>query len=376
MKSIFHLVRLNAGFALLVTNIVLGLVALAIYDPFGLVGRGYTGSALLARGAGRETDVREVRITFPDNGGYTVRMTRMSQVPGQKLDEQAGPQFQWKARITKGPGGSPAEYAADRERIRELFRSLREARRYYGLKRSPEKDRDLELAKDEQGRNICPQLTLVTENGKEQTLYLGRASGGESYVRVGEENEVFLVQANLKSAIGGADAHFFRNRSVIVPELGIAQIQALSAEFPAQNRKLSIAIAAKGGGWELHGYAQGPADTSAVEELLSEILSWKATSFPAEVPKDADRKQALTLTIYTRTTPLSGKAEPHPTKGGQVRLDILGSRDTNNYFVRTADGSLYEVSSAALGNLFEAQTKLAGRGRGPIRLPEERLPGE
>ena len=369
MKALPELIRKNAGFALLVANIALALIAFVAYDPLELIHTGYAGSELLARAASRETDVREIRIVSPEGNGFSVKMTRLSRVAEQKFDKKAGPSHEWKVRITDGHGA--AEYTADSERVRELFSSLREARRYYALKRTPEKDRDLELGTDQQGKTICPQVILVTESGREETLCLGRASGGESYVRAGDETEVFLVQANLRTAIGSQDATFFRNRRVITPEISAAQIEALSAEFPGGNRKLTIAHPPKGGGWELHGYASGPADTAAVEPLLNDIVSWKAVSFPAEVPKSADRKRAATLHLYMKAAGVSAKGGP-PGRGREVRLEVLAGKDDNNYFVRAADGTLFEVSSYSLADLFEAETKLMGRSTGGLRLPEER----
>lgn len=360
MSQVFARIRQNLGFSLLVANAFLLLVAFLSYDPFGLIQTGYAGADLLVEGLSKEAQVTRIEIIDPQWKNGKVELSRAKRISDQKLDKKAGERFDWELKVTTEAGTNA--YRADRERVRELFNALREAKRYYALKRSPEKDRELDMGKDEAGRYVCPQLTLRGESGKEKTICVGRATGGESYARVGEEEKVYLTQTNLRTVLGSGELAFFRDRRLIPGELKAEDVLALSVNFENPKRKLSLAPAdGKKGGWTLHGMVSGKADGSAAESLLNDILNLKAVSYPETLPKDVDRKQSLELLIITK-----GRKEP-------FRLEVLGKKDYSTYYVKPEDGVLREVSSVFLADVFAPAEKLLARSRqapSDLQLPE------
>ena len=346
MSKYIQLLRQNAGFALLVTNVVLLIGLLLTYDPLGLIDRDYSASSpVLDIDQGK---LQEIEIVDPNSADKKIRLVKgalLNEAVQKKGDKKKAPEYSWKLILADATG--TREYEGDRERVRDLFVSLNQARRYYSLKRTPELEKKLELGKNEKGAYRCMRLTFRMANGKTSTLSLGRASGAESYVQLDEDNDVFLARANIKSAAGSGNPSFFRNRFFMPPDLKLDNLTLIKAQF--KKKKDNVLLQKSGKDWSLLEPVRGSALSRAAESLASDIINWKANSFPEQLPEDLDLKKAFVLEIVYNQTLTS----PRP-----IRFEILGRKDHSTFFLRDEKGTLYSVSSYVLNDLFEPADKL------------------
>ena len=377
------ILRDNAPFALFVFNIAL---ALLILVGSSTSGGGYQSAAPLLDLA--QSDVAGFEFRDP-RGGVTVTLTRGVELPpeAEVADEDEGFSFQrsydrvreelerearytWELKIARrvavesedGPARTEwreQEFAADADRVAEFFNTLKDARRYYSLNRTPEQDRDLDLGKNDRGEYDAPALAFQLNSGREQLLYLGRTRAGasESYVRIGEQDRIYLVETDLRTALGEGEPQFFRDRGVWPEPLSADGVTAIEADFPG--RQGDVELVRGGDEWRLSKPEAARARTQEVRSLIEDLIELKAEAFVSELPDDLEEDSDFELEISYKDS-ITGAPRP-------LRLEILGKQDYSSYYVRrvTAEGAdpapLVKVTSVYIGSLYEPDRRLVER---------------
>ncbi|HMW60584.1 MAG TPA: DUF4340 domain-containing protein [Leptospiraceae bacterium] len=341
MNSIWSKVKSNPGLSLLSANVVLLAVIVLMQDPFGLFKTGYAGARVLLSAS--QDSISTIEVESPDKPGI-LRITRKDKLPVKKGE---APEYTWDVERTDGT--KTTRMSADRDRVKELFASLEKTRRYYGIARNSESEKDAEMATDSKGRLQCLQVRMISASGKKNTVYVGKSSlrGNDSYVRLDDEDSIYLVEENLRTAFGSGDLEYFRNRRVF-PDMSKDDITGITAS--ATGRPLQIAR--NGQGWQMLSPVPGNVNGSEMNLLLGDFVEWKAVSFPTEIPKDIDKKKSLKVEVQFKTT----MTEPRT-----FAFEVLGQKDFSSYIIRTADGNLFEVTSIYLSHLLEPEEKLLER---------------
>ena len=360
MEKTIGIARENAGSLLMGLNLLLLLLVFFLYDPFQLIDRDYSGSRPLLEA--KAADIKSLEIKDPDLPGVAITVSRGNALPvtGKKglAPGKAAQSYNWKTVVNRA--GSSETYTGDRERVETLLKEIARARRYYALDRTPAKDKQYDMSKAPDGGCKCMSIAVVDQAGKRNVLYLGKSVGAEIHVRLNDEDEIYLVRANLKSSAGSGDALFFRNRRLISEDVRRDMVATFKAVFP---RGKDVILSKSGKDWALLSPIQGAARTRSADALVDGVLNWQARSFPTKLPDKVDRSKAFALEIEYRLNVSERK---------KLRFEGLGRKDSSTYFVRNAAGVLHEVSSFDLNDLFEPGKRLLkpkGGGPGGVRLP-------
>lgn len=346
-------IRANRGFSLLVTNVVLAVFLFFLTDPFEWIRTGYAGARALVSAS--QSSVSSIEIIDPESGGSRIVLTRGEKAGADKKSDSpfklqaTGQEFNWQVEITR-PGKDPQKFSADRENVRGLFEAIEKSRRYYSVGAEPAKLADLDMGRDSSGRPVCLQIILKS-SGNPDTLCVGRASvrTSESHVRVNDEDKVYLVQSNLRSAAGAGDPDHFRNRQIL-SGLKRDSITALNAVFTKGER--TVQLGKSGDSWQMTSPLPGKVNPMEMASLIGDIVEWKATRFLDKAPAELEKNTTFQLEIVSKGAGDVPEA---------IRVEVLGQKDYSSYVVRTPGGELVEVNSAYLGHLLKPEEKLLSR---------------
>lgn len=339
--NVFTWIKKNPGAALFFANAGLLGVWLLLQDPFGLSKLLLASQNRVVRVDFAATKTIEVQSYEKDS---LVRLERGEKLPG----DEKNPQYSW--QMTRQIGGKKEILAADRERIKELFSAMDRAKRAYSMPVNAENEKTAEMGVDASGRPRCTIVTFTSESGKAVRLCVGKSSlrGNDSYVRVGEESEIYIVEENLKTAVGAGEPDFFRNRRIL-PDMPKDSITGISASSPGRLVQL-VHSAQK---WQMTSPMPAAVSVSQMNLLLGDLVDMKAISFPSEIPRDLDRKKAFDLEIQYKTNMVDAQI---------VKISVLGQKDFSSYIVRDASGTLSEITSMYLADLLDPEEKLIEKG--------------
>lgn len=175
----------------------------------------------------------------------------------------------------------PLDYPADSEGVDRLLKTVSELQFEKDFGASKESLKDYGLEK--------PQIRLVLKDGKKSwDLQIGSKSpvGYSSYVRVGDQDKVFLVSHYVFTATN-KELYDFRDKSLHVPAL-----QDLAGLHYHWQGEEIIQLAKSGEQWTIEKPAQFAADPGEIRAFLDLLNRQKVTSFiDSPVP---ELRQALT----------------------------------------------------------------------------------
>ena len=240
-------------------------------------------------------------------------------------------------------------YPTDVQRVAEFFTSLKEARRYYSIPRTAEKEKAIGMQKDSRAEYANLQIHFFLSPEKKVSLYLGRTSSrnSENYVRKNEEKNIYLVQTDLRTKSGSAEPAYFRDRRILahtIQEKGLLSLLAQKKE----GRAIAHFVY-NGKEWNMQApppsLAGGKVRPGAIQSFIQDILSWKASEFPTELPKGLDPRYAFTLVLRYKE---SGTVQEK-----ELILEVLGREGYSDYVLRMPDQSLRKVSSVYLEDILD-----------------------
>ena len=349
-------------------NLFLAFLLLFQFNLIGLFPTGYGASKLLIDL--EQEDVDAIEIDDPDFKNKRVRLVRQKEksLPREKwyskgeqkqksfpnnLYERVAPQYEWELEIytlRKEEGaGSKSVYPVDVQRIAEFFTSLRKARRYYAIPRSPEKEKAIGMQKDSQSRYANLKINFFLSPQKKTTLYFGRAgaSSSENYVRRDEEKNIYLVQTDLRSKSGSAEVAYFRSRQIF--DSGISEKGLLSVMFQSKAGDAIAQFVYNGKEWNLQfpnpSLRGAKVRSNAIQSFVQDMLSWKATEFPDTLAKGLDSRYAFRIVLrYKKKDEVQEK---------ELILNVLGREGYSDYLLSMPDQSLRKISSVYLEDILD-----------------------
>jgi len=340
----------NSGIALFGLNLLLVAILIFLYDPFGIVSSGYEGAALLVPVSADDLD----RIEAISPTG-TFLLTKGEAIPKSARTENGTTGGSSKYRLMDPfdrqsyewllsfeVSGSAKRYPADRKRMTELFNALNATRRYYSLPLTKEKMESVGLGELKNGGCECLELRFHLKNGTTERLSVGRSGGsGESYVRLNDEEELYLVETDLRKETGYGKLDYFRNRKLLDGSITRDSITGIRAGFA--DRRRDVMLDRIGGVWQMMKPVAGKADA---DFLAGELVELDVETFPETLPSDLDRSLPFRLeVIYKKNL----------TDVASVAFEILGRKGENTFYLRNAEGELMEVFSTYLGDLYDPE---------------------
>lgn len=121
------------------------------------------------------------------------------------------------------------------------------------------------------GDSSAIRMTAYAANMDEvASWYIGRQSGGMTYLRPADENEVYVVEGNLRTPFG-KDFNDWRDKSFL--RIDKAAIDKISFRYPADS---GFVVVKSGDGWSLNNQK---ADSSKIESYLYKLQSKDLTHF-------------------------------------------------------------------------------------------------
>lgn len=366
MKDLLQTIKANTGITLTALNIVLVLILVLQYNPLGIYATGYAGASSVLPDTD-QASIARLEIVDPDFSeapgitllrGDLLPREQWKQPPEDAWIGTPEPRFAWKLQI--GRGADAPVYDADRDRVNDLFEDgLQKLRRYNDLPRTAEKDRDLEMGRDDQGQPEGLHIKITMDDGAEHALYIGRATlrGDEGYVRLDDEDRIFRVETNLRSVLGPGEVDYFRSRSLFPAGAapGENDVVRVDADYKDARRQ-DVSLAREGGTWSLlNPPFPGKVQEEAVDALVNDIINWKASSFINEEEKISDLNRGPAMTLR-----LTYKSAGNLTDRQTATFEILGRRNFSSYVVRTEAGTLLEISSIYLEDLESPREKFVG----------------
>ncbi|MCB1172315.1 MAG: DUF4340 domain-containing protein [Leptospiraceae bacterium] len=358
-------IREYRGAILLGINVCLVLLLVFGQNALNLFASGYAGASPLVDAA--EDEIARIEIRESSSGAWQVQLERgdkhKTRSPAKDANNtELQPEtpkellYDWQLRIGRDGSGTQ-EYAVDRDRLRDLIEGLQNVRDYYGLKRDAQRERELQMTVDDKGQFQGLQIALYAKaDTRPVILYVGHSKSGasQSYVRLDNQDTIYLVDVNLRSLAGSGEADYFRKRRLFGDDIKGDSITMLDARYRKGNQ--NVQIAKQGQEWVLIRPQQMALDSAEIGSLLRDIADWKADSFHAVLPDTADSAAEITLQVYYNA---------HGTITDQLNttVRIVPKKDsTTLYYVQPEQGGdWYELSSIYLSDLAEASERYQKR---------------
>ncbi len=180
----------------------------------------------------------------------------------------------------------------------------------------------------------------VELSGEMRTLMVGKSGSryGTAYVRLPDENEVYLLEGNLRPTVT-RNLDDWRNKRVV--DLDTAQVQRIEFEREGTPFVLERSDTL----WALEG--GGLAEKTPVRNLLSELARLEATGFYSETD---------TLSESGGWVRVLGMA------GDTMASLELGSGEGDRWIRAAGDSVTYRLTSWRVGRLLPALEELEGEG--------------
>jgi hypothetical protein len=228
------------------------------------------------------------------------------------------------------------DYPADSTKIEALLAKLVALKTSRLVAETPAAQRRLQVADDV----FSQQIEVETPAGT-KTLYLGTSGGkGSTHVRLGGENQVFLVTGVADLGLEAEAASWTNPAYLTVPETDVVAVTLSNA-----NGEWSFEKAADGR-WALQGLAPGESlNPQSVQDLLN-----AASYVPLARPLGKDQDPAYGLAQPSAVVTLVAKTE----SGEKTYTLTIGSHDPGDktyvvkssespYFVRVGEYSLKDL---------------------------------
>jgi len=289
-----------------------------------------------------------VELTVEDSAGsFTIARDQQESIPAHKfnLDDTT-----WK--IT-----APYDTVADATSTRNFLKAILEAKATaaYG-KEQFEKNPLSEYGLDQPART----LTVKGSNGKTATMLFGSDTGGSdsAYYAMPKDGDKLLIFAKfaVDENIKQAKVNDLRDKTLLA--FLTTDVKKLTLKYPAQ----SVVAEREGDGWVLKaGDKSLPADSSAIDAMLSTLSGAKIDQFVADDAKDlkaygldeprievilsmgkeGERGLLVGATTYDEPDSMEGMDNPHQETSEKL------------YVMRRGDDEVLQVA----GNLYDSLLK-------------------
>ncbi len=375
-------------------NLFLLLFLVLQYNVLGIFAVGYEGADVLLDL--EQEDVQSIHIDDPDFRGLTIQLVRKEELPlGQWASAKPSAatetslfssiynyrptQYSWQLKVSGKKTKKTAaklsseidqqqeqenikRYLADVERVAEFFAALQDVRTYYSLPHTQEREKSLGMQTNSQGSYAGLRVQFKLSNGDNHSLYFGRTSkdGRESYVRLDDQGQIYVIRADLRTKSGSGDVDYFRNRLLLPYTVSSGEVVSLIAK-KASNLSPITHLVYNGKEWSMqYPLASGKVRSEAVQSFVKDMLAWKVRNFLKKEPNDLDKKDAFILTIRYRQ---AGQIQEK-----EYNLHVIGRRGYSDYVLQMPDKPqlLYEISSVYIEDLLTPQKNFVVQQK-PVR---------
>jgi len=255
-------------------------------------------------------------LTIHDNQGATVKLTKQG----------AAGQTSW---VLADAGDFPADTA----KITPVLTKLAELKSDRPVAQTQASFKRLQVADDTFQR----RLDIETSGGANRTLFVGSSGGGQSaYVRVGDQNDVYLVTGFAAWDFNATPASW-----IDTAYMKVAAADVLGLTLSNANGQFSFSKDDKGA-WTMNGLtAPNQLDANQITALVNEVTSLQMTQ-PLGKTEDTSYGLAQPLALVTLKAK-SADAEK------TITLSIGAKDATDNTYVVKSSESPYYVRVAESG---------------------------
>jgi hypothetical protein len=312
----------HKAFSLTMLNIVLVVLVLLQKDPLGIFYKTY--------------DTADSFFQISRSDIQKIQYGRVGESNGSKeLYQENGI---WKNKI------SNSSYRVDEEKLDRFLKSILSAKKFTIVTNNKDKESDYGFGGNE---SFFVEIFDKTNQSKGKLLIGNLVSGGNfTYVKWNEGPEIYLVEDNLKTAIGRGALDYFINKRINPVSFSTDEIIAFSLK-DSFDKKNNYELIKKDSVWFMGG------NEKVEEEKIKPILS-KITSISPEdvllepVPELADLNRYQFSYSYKRGE--------NPTT---MFLEILGKDKSSNqyYFRLNNESTIYKANEYQFKDLIQLNLK-------------------
>ncbi len=334
-----EMIREHTGIIFISLNLLLLVVVVFQYDPFGWSKRDYASSPSIT--GVKPLDMKSISLYRADDG-TVIQLTRSEKQTSEKgtkdVEQEEWKNYGWSVTLDKD--GAAQKYPADKVRLQSFIEALENSRTYYGVDAS-EKNREkygMTLKSDD--LCDCNRIEIVSTSGDAVTLFVGTTTGREgnsSLLRKGDDM-VYLVRENLNHLGGFYDTDFFRSRRVVPEDLTVEKITQIQTRL---KKRKNVIINRIGDELQLIEPVSGPIKPSVSRGILEEISNLTAENYVKGSEKPSQNLNITLEVTYRKTL----------TEPVTIRLAIIGKDSRGNYLIRLNSGEIVSVRSVYMDDL-------------------------
>jgi hypothetical protein len=319
-KSIIWIFN-HKAFSISVANIILALILFIAKDPFGLMTRNYETAPAFFKGIESEIN----KFTIETQGDSNSK---------KELYREAS---SWKLKDSKGN-----KYTADEEKINQLLKALYSAKKFTIVTSSKEKAA-------EYGFNGSDStiIELFTSNSIGKMTIGSTGASGFTYVKWNEEDNIYLIEDNLKTHLGRGANDFFINKKFIPSIITSKDINSLSLK--SSNSKLGYELSKNMSGWEFSKPSKGNLVEDKINPILNKLIALTADEIILDESSISkiEKTETFEIAIGYKNNSLDEK----------VILQIFGKdAKMNTYFLRMNNlETIYKLNEYSIKEILQFQ---------------------
>ena len=299
----------NRAFFILLLNIILALSVFFIKDPFNYFEKTY--EKAVAFFPVLEKDISEIKIS--NNQKLAVHLKKNDKSWSLLVKEQ--------------------KIEANLSSVNGLIKSLLNAKKFTELEKTPDDDLGL--------RNPI-QVELFSKNGTLGSVLIGSTApkGSYTYVQDKKNQKIYLVEDNLKTAVGRGELDSFYNKRLFPEDLKEANSSKIttSKKQPEEN---SFSLEKENGDWFFtHLDEKEKINKDKVDSLLSEFNNLLAVKIVFEEDlKDLELDESQIEIGY---------------KSQKVQIQSVG-KNKDNYYLKNLSNPffIYEISKYSFDSILD-----------------------
>ncbi|MEM7179907.1 MAG: DUF4340 domain-containing protein [Spirochaetota bacterium] len=318
MNQALTTLKNNRALSLTLANVAIYLLAILANDPFAWFAKSYQTAPAFFASPPEAISKLSIQKTSAPEASFT-------------LEKEGELWFVHKQ----------GKHVADPEKIKTLLASVQNAKRFTIVTSSKDKAKDFGFGKTDELR-----IEAFAADKSQGYMLLGSLAGRGSYthVRWKDENDIYLVEDNLKSSAGRGKFDDFIEKSLSPKESKAEDIVAISLN--TGDSKTSYNLVLENKKWQLKSPVEKEVPASLLQSLLSKLLSIRASEviLGDEYKKLIGGSQPSELKFSTKF------------KNGTIptELVILGQdKESKSYFVQKKGGNtVYKLSEYELQAIF------------------------
>ncbi|MCB1176028.1 MAG: DUF4340 domain-containing protein [Leptospiraceae bacterium] len=319
--KISQFIKSHPAFSLVSLNLLLLIIVFFQKDPFKIFNKTYDNASPFYEI--KKEDISKIqfeRFNLPESQKLILKESNLWKV-------------QFKNKLFK----------ADVDKVSTLINSLLNAKKFTVITSSKEKEMEYGFGNSEA---IVVEIFNSSGNSSGKLTIGNATSGNFTYVKWMSSDDIYLVEDNLKTAIGRAGDEFFINNKINPAGLVSADLISVNIKH-LDNPNTSVDLIKKDQSWY---YNSKKVDSVGLTDLLNSITGLNPSGVFTE-----DNLGELSNTNKYQITYSFKKGE----NTTSIFLDILGKEKSgDNYYIKlNNESTIYIIKESQISSLLDFSTK-------------------